>query len=139
MAKKRSGAEVVFEVPVSFGTVSIGDRTARIGISVDRQFLKVSRADQVLCGHRLTGKLIAGQNGDTEGQNTLVNDFDPELTGTFDVKSFSASPKAISCGLTFNLEDIDVSNMAHFAKRVGKVVVDGVEELPEGSEDESEE
>jgi len=43
MAKKGSG---VLDIPVQFGGVSIGDQTARLGVSIDRKSLNLNAADE---------------------------------------------------------------------------------------------
>lgn len=50
-------SRTVQKIPVEFGSVSIGDQAASIGITIDRHNLTVSRADELLCGRRLTGKI----------------------------------------------------------------------------------
>jgi hypothetical protein len=131
MAKKK---ELLLDIPVAFGNVSIGDLTARLGVTIDRGSLTVSKADKDLCCRRLTGKIIARPNGVKGDQDPLpgVGD-DFELKGIFDVKGFSTTGKKIGVGLTFSLDGIDVSNLAHFAKREGMLQVDGIEDLPEDS------
>lgn len=56
---------------------------------------------------------------------------DIEMTGCFDVKSDS-----IGIGLTFSIKDVDVSTLAKFANRDGRIVIESIEEIPEGEGDE---
>lgn len=53
MAKKTASPTLDF--PVAFGTVSFA-KSARVGISVSREDLVLSKADNLLCGRRLTGR-----------------------------------------------------------------------------------
>jgi hypothetical protein len=127
------------EFPVSFGNVSIGDKAARIGVTVEREDLDIDRADAIFCGHRLTGIITAKAAGVHPDQGSLPGmegNGESTLSGIFDVKGFSATTKAVSFGLTFNIEDIDVANLAHFAKRGGVLKVEHVEVLPDGDDSE---
>jgi len=133
MAKKKPVPANVLELPVEYGQVSIGDKTTRIGVNVDRSELKVSDADKQLCEKRLTGRIITRPPGNPE-QGTLPGvDLETHLAGVFDVKGFSVTSDKISFGLTFALASIDVSVLAHFAKRSGRLIVEAVEALPESN------
>jgi hypothetical protein len=136
MAKRK--AEEVLNVRVDFGNIGIGDETARVGIRIDRENLDVNRADEVFCGRRLTGKIITVRDGDAPEQRELIDTGSQhELKGVFDVKQFSANRKRISTGLTFSLAEIDVSEIGHFAKRSGRLIVTSAEELPDGHDEEN--
>lgn len=124
----------VLDVAVNFGDVSIGDGTARIGVPIDRSLLNIDAADELLCGRRLDGRLLVIPPGDASNQTyidpELSGELRHELTSTFDVKRFSVSPKNIAAGLTFSLQEVEVSELSHFAKRGGRLVVAGIEEIP---------
>jgi hypothetical protein len=122
---------------VNFGGVSIGDAVARVGVRVARgPALPLAEADRCLCGKRLTGRIRLGANGEAEGQKRMkgMRDAYLEIDGVFDVKRFGVGPKEISFGLAFSIGDIEVSDLAQFAKRSGRLEIDDVEELPEGEE-----
>jgi hypothetical protein len=129
---QRGGA--VLDVPVNFGDVSIGDGTARIGVRIDRSLLNIDAADELLCGRRLNGRLLVTPPGDANSQTYIdpevSGDLKHELESTFDVKRFSASPKNITAGLTFSLQEVEVSELSHFAKRGGRLVVASIAEIP---------
>lgn len=122
-------AAAVLDVPVAFGGVSVGDETARIGVTVLRQRLNVDAAEGVFCGRRLTGRILLCE-GDPDQQSFLA-DADCEVAGVFDCKTFRVGPKEIGAGLTFSLADIDVGDLAGFAKRSGRLLVEGVADLPD--------
>ena len=133
MAKKTKQPEAkVLDLEVAFGGVSIGDKTARIGVSVERSEISVTQADRNICGRRLTGAILARPNNDNPDQ-AVMDGFDDEinLTGIFDVKQIGITPKAVGFGLTFNLQGLDVANLAMFAKRGGHLKIDNVEDIPE--------
>lgn len=135
MAKKTE--TVVLDLPVAFSNVTIGDETARVGITIDRKDLPLGKADQNLCGRRLTGRIIARLGGSSAGpagsdQQSLPGaDDDPVVEGTFDVKSFNVKKKVITAGLTFSLDNLDVAELGRFAKRNGKFTVTAVDSLPD--------
>jgi hypothetical protein len=131
-AKSKSKADSSFELdlPVSFLGVSIGDGTARVGVSVARPILSLSAADRSLCGRRLTGKIVLRPAGEDPNQTTLFDGVDHEVSATFDVKRFGVSPKAFSFGLTFPLIEINVSELAVFAKKEGRLQVGEIAAIP---------
>lgn len=131
MAKQRSPEPAeLYDLPVAFGGVSIGDATARIGVTIDRQELKLSEADKHLCEKRLTGRIITRPGNPEQGSLPGV-DLETSLRGTFDVKGLRVSADEIAIGLTFQLRNIDVSALAHFAKRGGRLLIDAVSDIPE--------
>ncbi len=138
MAKKKTS---LLELPVAFGGVSVGDKTARIGCAVDRgEALGIAEADRHLCEQRLTVRMLARPAGDNHDQDRLPGmDDDEKLDAVVDVKGFSVSKDSISFGLTFAIASVDVGALAHFAKRAGKLVVTCAEDIPEkeGSGDDS--
>lgn len=132
MAKKKAAA--VMELPVAWGNLNVGDTTCRLGVSISRANLTVAEADKHLCEKRLTGRILARANGARADQPSLPGaDDDTELKGSFDVKGFSATGKAISTGLTFMLSQIEVETLARFARREGMLTVNDIEDLPEES------
>lgn len=126
------------EVDVQFGGVSIGDETARVGVKIDRGVMTLEQADECLCGKRLTGRIEVCAPGEQQGQQSLpgMKNERPHLEGTFDVKRFGVGLKEISAGLTFGLGPIDVSELAKFAKKNGRLIVTDAQFLPEDGDDE---
>jgi hypothetical protein len=124
------------DIPVSFGGVSIGDQTARIGVKISRECLNIDAADEALCGKRLVGKVVLGHNGDSAGQGKLFDGADHEISGAFDVKRFSVGPKEITAGLTFSLGSIDLSELGHFAKQSGRMLVESILAIPDDAANE---
>ena len=126
MAKKAA----LLDLPVSFGDVGIGERTARVGVSVSREELSLSGADKQVCGRRLIGKIVAKDNGAHGDQGNLSGFEDAEVMGAFDVKRIGVTPKDLSFNLAFNIEDIDVGILGKFAQRNGRLIVGSVEKIP---------
>jgi len=124
------------EIPVEFGGVSIGETTARLGLKISRDFLKIQQADEVFCGHRLTGSVVLGGKDDQPGQEKFW-DSDHKVDATFDVKRIGLSADQISTGLTFSLADIDIGELAKFSKGSGKLIIADVGEIPEDVKEES--
>jgi hypothetical protein len=124
----------VLNVAVDFEGVSIGDGTGRVGIKIDREHMSVVAADAALCGRRLTGRIVAVPKDVDPDQKHMFEDQRHELSGAFEVKRFSVSPKVITAGLTFALPEIDISEMAHFAKRSGRLIIDSIAMLEQEEE-----
>lgn len=128
MAKKAK----LLELDVSFGDVSIGENTGRLGVIIQRKGLTPAAADKHLCGKRLTGRVISDA-GNNNGDQPAMFEAGESIDAVFDVKSISLKPKTIGCGLTFMLESVDINALAHFAQRSGKLQIDELEALPEKS------
>lgn len=141
MAKRKNSksGKAVLDVPVEFGGVSIGENTARLGIRMDRSVMNLLAADEAFCGHRLNGSIVLGGSDDARGQGKLLDDMDETVTGTFDVKRIGVNSKSITTGLTFSLADIDIGTLARFSKGSGRLIVNGVSELPVEVQHEDEE
>ncbi len=142
MAKKKGPAafDCLLDLPVQFGNVNCGDKTARIGITLDRggDQLTIAQADKQLVERRLTVRMVARPPGDNHDQDRLPGmDDDEKLDAVVDVKGFSVSKDTISFGLTFAIASVDVGALAHFAKRAGKLVVTCAEDIPERNGDDS--
>lgn len=123
------------DIPVKFSGVSIGKATARLGCSINRERLNIMSADDFLCNHRLIGRVVLGHADDTNGQAQFWEDVDHSVGGAFDVKGFSVTTKALSVGLTFSLNDIDVEDLSKMAFGEGRLVVSEVQEIPEDEDD----
>lgn len=132
MAKKK--IEYLMELPVSYGNLSIGDKTARLGIVVGRPALSLTAADKNLCDRRVVGRILvrAGDGGPEQGSIPGLEGNDDEVKAVFDVKGFSVSKKAISFGLTMQIESIAIETLSHFAKRKGMLYVEEIGDIPEG-------
>lgn len=135
--------EAELELPVTYGGLSVGDKTCRIGMSISRGNYTVSKADKQLCERRLTVELLCRSNGAPADQGSLPGmDNDRKIKAIGDVKGYSVSGKAISFGITFVLSGVNVEELSHFPKRDGRVTVFGIEDIPDGdntAEDETEE
>lgn len=132
-AKDKPASGVQLEIPCSFGNVNVGDETARISIRISRQSLTLAKADSIFSGKRITGTILARAGGGGPDQESLPGiEDDIEITDTFDVSSFGVSAKRISTGLTVAINSVDVGELAHFAKRDGRLTVRSVGEIPDG-------
>lgn len=116
-------------IPCSFGDVSIGEATCRIGVNVARSALKLNVADAQVCGKRLVGSIVSLPGNDNPEQGQLIKD---EITvgAAFDVKRVSFNKKFISFGLTFSIESVNIEDLAHFAKRAGRIEADDIQDIP---------
>lgn len=129
MAKKKtttgaaSSSREELDVAVQFTGFSSGDETARLGMAIDRGNITMKQAEHFLCGARLELTLRADPNADKDGagQTRMFNDT-IEVETTADVKSYRASPKRLSAGITFALSAVDIEKVLHLAKRPGRIV-----------------
>jgi hypothetical protein len=134
----------MLDIPVAFGGVSIGDQTARLGVTVGRTFLNLVQADEALNGKRISGKVILLPKDSAADSQPLrgLEDCDEMIEGAFDVKRIGASPDDIGFGLTMNIKSIEIRDLAKFAKRSGRLIVVDSAALPDdedgGDEDDHE-
>lgn len=131
MAKK--AAEL--DVDVAFAGVSIGDKTCRLGFTIDRSNMAIDEADEFFSSRRLTGEFILGhyQAEAAAGQKKLF-EAELHLAGTFDVKGFGVSEKSFSTGAVFPISETDLGTLGKFAKRIGKLVVNKSSDLPKAAD-----
>ncbi len=141
----KSNKEKKLNLPCSFGTVSAGKKTSRVGITVQRGDMPLGAADKTLCERRLTLCIKASGNGDQVGQARLPGmEDDLVLEGSADVKGFSVHADTLSFGLTFNRQSLreSVANggdrLDDFASREGSIHIIGTEALPEDDDTEDE-
>lgn len=134
-AKKKlkavTGPLAVLDKPVSFGGVSIGKSTGRIGIGIDRSWIGLDEAADMFCNRRLIGKVVLGGADDASGQQKLVDDLDVEVNGAFDCKGFRVTEESLSTGLTFSLSEVSIADLAKFSKGVGRLVIMETGEIPD--------
>lgn len=117
-------------LPIDFGNLSIGDRTASLGFKLSREVFSLDDADHFLCGRRLTGSIIVQPNRDHPDQEYFEGmDQKYLVEASFDIKSIRVTPKQLGGNLTFPLGEVNVSDLAHFAKRTGTLKIKGVEDL----------
>lgn len=138
MAKKTTTFPYLLEIPCEYGSVSIGDKTCRIGLTVSRGDLELSRADKNICGRRLAGRILARSSGGPNQESLPGLDQDSQVDGVFDVKTISINREYLSFGLTFSRADVDTESLAQFPKREGVFYVQESMSIPEGGEEDDE-
>lgn len=118
------------EIRVEFGNVSIGDQTARLGVKIAREMLPLTEADRMFCGRRVWGLVALGQP-DNPDQKVLPTMEDAQIVieGAWETKQLGVNPNAYSFGLNFKLKEINVSELATFAKRAGTMTIVSVQDL----------
>ncbi len=110
--------------------IPFGGGTARVGVRIDRAVMSIEQADTALCGRRLNGKIVVGPKDESTSQTHLLPGLKHEIDGSFDVKRFAVSPKNITAGLTFALKGLAIEELAHFAKKSGRLLIDTIEDIP---------
>ena len=134
MAKKR------FSESVEFGGLSLGDETARLSVKIHRGWLELEDADAILAGSRCEAKIEIAPDGE---QGTLkiggksIKEVEP-LEAVVDVKRFGVSREDFTTGLTFQVSEIDVSKLARFANKAGKLTLKRTGDIPNAVKAEAE-
>lgn len=143
MAKIPAKEANLLDLPVSFGSVSFGKKTASVGVSVDREHLKIPVADRTFCDRRLTVTIFANGKNDQQDQKLLAGmEDDIELIGVADVKGFGVHSTNIGFGLTFNINELNKTlakngvRFSDFAAREGRLMIAEVGEIPEADKEE---
>lgn len=124
-------ASPLFDVPVAFGQVGLGKTLGRIGIKIDRQQLSLDDCDALLCGKRVTGTVHLGRKDDSPGQKSLIEGRDIAVAASFDVNGFRVTPEMLGMSLSFNLESIELADVAKLSKGEGRFVAAASDEIPE--------
>lgn len=130
-------AKTLLDIPVTFGGVSIGDTTARLGVKVDRSVLSISKADELLVERRITGSVAIGGADDSAGQRTFWDMTEYAISAVADCKRIGIGGEQISFGLTFGIRDVDVATLAKLSKGTGRLKVENVGEIPHDATDTS--
>lgn len=131
MAKKKPAAvaNAVLDVPVTFGNFSSGDKVCRIGLTVPRDNLPLSKADKVLCDQRLTGQFFPKMAGENMDQGTLGGMDEQPVSVVFDVKGFRVNTDDIAFGASMMKKSVDRDAVMELAQRSGRLVVTQAEEI----------
>lgn len=117
---------------VQYGGVSVGDHSASVAFSFDREKLTPERADALLCGKRLEVYCCVGTDPEPD-QQTLdgVEDNRPIVRATADSPRLGMSPKKWAGRLQFSLEEMNASKLIGLAKRTGSVMFNVLGPIPE--------
>lgn len=125
--------------PVAFAGVTIGEGVARVGVRMDRGEMGLLAADKMFCGRRITGSVKLTKNSDSETPVfEAMRDKDFVVSSTFDVKRLGLNASFYSFGLAFSLQEINIGDLALFAKKTGLLLIDSVEDIPVKADDEDE-
>lgn len=117
MAKKST-----IDIPVKFGSVSnSGKKTARIGITIEKNMIDVERAEEMFCDSRLAVNLVCDPNdkGD-KAQGKLDDISEIKITGIADVKGYRSNVDHFTIGLTFALAELNLDNLRQLNGIAGK-------------------
>lgn len=147
MAKaKAKRPEPVLKIPVKFGNVSIGKKTARVSCTTARgkDGITLAVADKNLVDCRLTG-IILSRCGDAQSNQDSIPGMDGndiEIEAMFDVKKVSFDHDDIRFGLTFNKKGVDKNDLSMISATNGELVIHTIEEIPDeekGDDDDEDE
>lgn len=116
----------VYELPVKYGSVTFGDTTVSISISMSRGKLKPNQIDEIFTGKRLTMKLFAGVAGSKDGQKTAFEDGDLTVEAVFDSTGFGTKAKSYTATLSTAITSVDSKEFSQFAKRDGRAEISAI-------------
>jgi len=116
-------------VPVTFGTVSIGLKTCRIGISIERKTMQITKADEIFVDRRLVGRIEVVREGESPNQSKFLDDDKIIVEGAFDVTQFSAAAEHYGTGLNMRKASVDVTMLDRFIKRSGFLIIESTGEI----------
>jgi hypothetical protein len=129
--KKVVASAVLLDLPVKFGSVSIGMKTGKVGFSIDRGNITLKQADETFVDRRLTGKIVLGRSADAKAQKMFIPDRDIEVNASFDVKGFRVGATMLSSlGLTFMLKEVNLDDISHMSGGSGRLVIAKVGNIP---------
>lgn len=124
------GEQQTLDVPVHFGNASIGETVARLPITIARKELRPLQADKYFCGSRCEVVITLD-----DGQEYL-DGMEPEpIDSTVDFKRYSANTKHFGSALAFAIGEIDVSKLALFANKLGKLKAVRIGDAEEGDDE----
>lgn len=144
MAKKKqttqqqSAQKSLVRFACEFRGVGIGELTGRIGVRLARDNVSLEQADKFLCGRRLTATAEL-KSDDARGQTHLPDLGPQRVKAVFDVKRFGVAPERITTGLTFNLKEVALGDIAALANKAGWLDIEAVNELPDDEDEDDDE
>lgn len=140
MVKDNKNVQVIADIPVQFGGVSIGQSTAKLSMKIVRGAMSLEFADELFCERRLRGRIQLGGHDDGSGQLKFF-DTDPCIDGSFDVHRFGVTADAFTTGATFKKNELDLSVLGDFSKGTGRMLVfehtDIPDEMPDDDHDDT--
>lgn len=98
-----------------FGSVSVGDGTCRIPVTVDGEVMDPNEAAELLRGRRLEVVLVRAPGSSSTKPLPGMEDADTQVKAICDVKSFKVAPKHYGFSVTLPLKEIDVSALTELA------------------------
>jgi hypothetical protein len=116
--------KALLDLPVKFGTVSLGVNKASFSIAIDRDSIGDEDAIRHLCHRRLTGWILLDSKDHPDQGSLPGMDIQPKrLSGVFDTNSVKFTPGEVGCTLNMAIKEIDVGDLAGFANRRGRLVI----------------
>jgi hypothetical protein len=123
--------DLALDVGVEFKGIAIKVETASVSFNVSRERLALNEADRFFCARRLQGAIIGGRKDDQDGQQTLIDDLDLRIEGSFDVKQFTCKAEVFSATASFLRKEVDLQDFVKLINKPGRIQVEGVEDIPE--------
>lgn len=120
---------------VHFGNLSVGDETVKIPIAIDRHRIGLAAVDRNFCNAQLSVTMTVIEDPNQQ----YFDGMKPKpLAAAAECRSYSVNAKRFSARLIFQLVDIQLDNLAKFAKSAAKIEVTRTGEIPtkDGEDDE---
>lgn len=117
-------------IGVAFLGVSFGDKSARLGVAISRDYCDLDNADELFCDRRLSGLVVLGHADDDPKQFLIDADQPHVISAVFDVKGFNVTAEQIKIGLTFAKSELPNGELERFAKSSGRLVITKSEDIP---------
>ncbi|MBA3480620.1 MAG: hypothetical protein H0T51_02290 [Pirellulales bacterium] len=130
MAGRKNQRAAELNIGVAFGGVSFGDKTARIGVQIARDYIELDKADELFCDRRLHGLVVLGHADDDPRQFLALDDIQHTINAVFDVKGFKVNAETLGIGLTFAKAELVNGELERFAKSSGRLIVTKSEDIP---------
>lgn len=127
------------EIRVKFGQVSIGAKTARVGISFSREYLALGLAAELFVDRRLIGKISVVRPDEESRQMTFLPDDRPIINSAFDVSQFSVHADNYTTGLTMRRQSVDMATLAEFGSQSGVLRIESAGEITDAPDAEEHE
>lgn len=128
---KDKDGSVKVTLKAKLGSIGFGKDTARVGFTIDRADLAITKADALLCASRLEVRLVLS---DAPGE-PLLKDAVPCLESIADSKRLGVGRDSYHGGLTFNVGEIKPAELVRFANASAMLTLERIGDADETSDD----
>ena len=94
------------------GTMSIGKKTAKLGLKIDRAELPLGKMDALMTDARVN--ILLEIDEEEDGQQIIEQTKPGPFTGIADTKTLGVTSDGYTSGLTFNLKELNTTHLGKF-------------------------